>query len=96
VEESTELFNIGVTNTTSGTPGILIRIKNINCSTFKTYKATKETPKTVCDLTVDLATARPGEIIKSTKFNQSSASPYPRSQANFFQDYIVLLDHVYI
>jgi hypothetical protein len=75
----------GVINSTANTPGILIRIKNIDGTT-----------QIVCDLTVDLARARPGEIIKSAKFNQSSVFPYARSHADFFQDCIVLPDHVYI
>jgi hypothetical protein len=94
--ESSELFNIGVINSTSNIPGVLIRIKKPDGTAYKTYKATKETPMIVCDLTTDLAAARPGEVIKSAKFSQSSSSPYARSQTDFFQDCVNILSNVFI
>jgi hypothetical protein len=88
------LFMIRVVN--NDTPQLSLTILKTTGITYKAYTATKTTPKVVCDLTADLAAARPGEIIKFAKFDQNSVSPYPRSQADFFQDCIVLLDHVYI
>jgi hypothetical protein len=58
-------------------------MKNADNNTFKTYIATKQKPNIVGDLTADLTAARSGEVIKSAKFNQSSVSPYARSQADF-------------
>jgi hypothetical protein len=78
------------------TPQISLSILTSTGESFKVYTATKATPKVVCDLTADLAAARPGEIIKFAEFDQNSVSPYARSQADFFQDCIVLLDHVNI
>jgi hypothetical protein len=89
-----QLFMITVVNNT--TPRIALSILTTTGQTFKTYTATKQTPKVVCDLTADLAEGKPGEIIKFAKFDQNSVTPYARSQADFFQDCIVLLDHVYI
>jgi hypothetical protein len=91
---ATPLFMKRVVNNV--TPQISLTTLTGTGQTFKVYTATKETPKIVCDLTADLAAGRPGEIIKFAKFDQSSVSPYARSQADFFQDCIVLLDHVYI
>jgi hypothetical protein len=62
---------ITVINTSTGTtPGILLTILTTTGQSFKVCRATKETPKIVCDLTVDLAEARQGEIIKYAKLGK--------------------------
>jgi hypothetical protein len=76
---STDLFNIGVINSTANTPGISLAILTTTTSTFKVYRAIKETPKIVCELTSDLAKARPGEVIRSAKFNRNTKFLYARS-----------------
>jgi hypothetical protein len=83
-------------NSTVNAPGVLIRIKKPDGTAYKSYVAAKQKPKIVCDLTTDLAAARPGEVIKSAKFSQSSTSPYARSQTDFFQDCLNILSNVFI
>jgi hypothetical protein len=87
---------IGVINPIANSPNILLALKNTDGSTYKIYMATKQTPKAVCNLTADLAYIRPGEVIKFAKFDESTTLPYARSQADFFQEGMGLLNHVYI
>jgi hypothetical protein len=95
--DATPLFVITVVNSTIGTtPGISLAIITTTGPVFKVYKATKETPKIVCDLTTDLAEGRPGEVIKYAKFGQNLISPYTRSVDDFFQDCTNLLSNIFI
>jgi hypothetical protein len=87
-------ITISIAKTSPSSSELILTIMYTNSTGYNQYKATKDTPKVVIDLTGDLAIVRPGEEIASFKFKKSD-TPWITADV-YYQNCIDILGNVFI